>query len=161
MRTHWHALHVHGHYDRWMRRHGLVPFVPTEERILYVSKLHRKRRTLQPIFPGLAFVCLEPPVDWFRILQIPFVRRPFAPYGEPYQFTESDVNDLRRLAGLPVAMPYAKGDVVRFVSGPLKDTPFEVARVDFQRDDADLLANILGRITRISARASQLRKEAA
>jgi transcription antitermination factor NusG len=146
-----------------MRRYGLVPFVPIERKTTFASRYQfsAKRRLEQPMFPGLAFVQLAAPIAWHKILAIPFVHGVFSPYGEPYRFLARDVDVLRLLAGLPPTMPYETGDNVRFISGPLKSQPLVVASVDFARDECRVLADIMGRVTEIRARAGDVRKEVA
>jgi transcription antitermination factor NusG len=146
-----------------MRRFGLEPFVPTEERILYVNRHHtrRKQRTTRPLFPGLAFVELADPIRWDKVLAIPCVAGIFAPFGDPYRFLEADMVILGALADRPAMMPYDKGDSVRFVTGPMRDIDMTVASVDFRRGEVKLLADILGRITEINGRAGDVRREVA
>ena len=155
----WYALHVSGHYDRWMRRHGLTPFVPTEEKLIYVSRHHtrRKRRVSRPLFPGLAFVNLAEPVRWDKVLAIPFVHRAFSPYGQPYRFRAEDMEIINGIAVAAPKLPYKDGDTVRFVSGPLREMPLTVVSVDFDKGEVRLLSEIMGRVAEISAKASDVR----
>jgi transcription antitermination factor NusG len=164
--TDWYALHVFGNYDRWLRRHGLEPMVPTERRITYTTRHHAslRRRTETPLFPGLAFVEIPPDgrgeVRWDRILAIPFVRSVFAPHGIPHQFRAADMAILGELGNRPAVLPYGKGDGVRFVSGPMRDVDFTVASVDFRAGEVKLLAEIMGRVAEITGRASDVRRQA-
>lgn len=159
-RSNWHALHVGPHAERWLRRFGLDPLIPTERRITYARRHHAsiRRREERPLFPGLAFVELADPIPWHKVLAIPFVHGVFSPYGEPYRFRGEDMAILGALADRPALMPYRRGDTVRFVSGPMREVEFSVADVDFRKGEVKLLAEIMGRVAEISGRASDVRK---
>jgi transcription antitermination factor NusG len=158
-RTDWYALHVVGDYAKHLRRSGLDPFVPTEERITYARRHHAtiRRRTERPLFPGLAFVHMATP-RWHKVLAVPCVTGVFMPYGEPYRFLSADMVTLGALGNRPALLPYSRGDAVRFVTGPLVDVTMKVADVDFRRGEVKLLAEIMGRVAEISARAGDVRK---
>lgn len=159
-RTNWHALHVGGHAERWLRRYGLDTMIPVERRISYARRHHAslRRKTERPLFPGLAFVELADPIRWDLILAIPFVRGIFAPYGEPYRFRAADMTILGALADRPALMPYSRGDRVRFLNGPMREVDFEVGDVDFRAGEVRLLAEIMGRVAEIRARAGDVRR---
>jgi transcription antitermination factor NusG len=158
-RTDWYALHVVGDYGKHLRRAGLDPFVPTEERITYARRHHAtiRRRTERPLFPGLAFVHMATP-RWHKVLAIPCVTGVFMPYGEPYRFLSDDMVTLGALGNRPALLPYSRGDAVRFVTGPLVDYDFSVKSVDFRENEVRLLREIMGRVVEIEARAGDVRR---
>src|SRR5581483_10559314 len=125
MQPHWYASYTCSRREKQVARRfsdrGVECFLP-----LY-HKVHRwshDTRTLQlPLFPGYVFVRI-PPIERFRVIDIPGVVRLVSFNGQPAAVPDRDIEILRRainLGGVAEPHPFIKpGKQVEVLRGPFR-----------------------------------------
>lgn len=151
-----------------LRKRGLNPFIPVESKFVRHNAFHagRRIRVRVPILPGLVFLHLQEPVNWYWLLSIPMVSRPFMAAGAPVRFPQAAVDELdaisefKRAPDYAEAMPtnaaYDPGDEVIVREGPFSDLRVRVLAVDIMRKRSRVLAEFLGQMRELEMDTSNL-----
>jgi hypothetical protein len=120
-----------------LHRAGLSAFVPTERYAITQPIRRRHRRSkriiymMKPLIPGFALLNLpdDPPVNWYRIMAIPYV---MSLYGRLGGVSERDVAaiaamETRLFSDNPYAL--APADIAELTSGAMRGLPLTVTKV--------------------------------
>ena len=129
---------------------------------------HARRQSwgLVPLFPGYLFVEMDPGESrWRSINSTLGVNHLLSQNDRPSPIDESiitRIHDAENGAGhiqLHKLFPFSSGDEVRFVDGPLADSPGKVRQIEDQ-DRVAVLLKILGREIEVAVRPGEILRAA-
>lgn len=150
-----------------LKRHGYRPFVPVESIFIRRNKYrkHEKMRVKRALIPGLVFLHLVAPVDWFALSEVPMVTGVFGLGGRPYRFAPAAMARLIQMSEdlrmpeyyrpMPTRRTFEVGDDVVDTLGRF-DMPLKV--VSITGETARVLGKLFGSEIEMTARVSQLAK---
>jgi transcription antitermination factor NusG len=138
---------------------GFDAMVPVQHRVVRASR-HAKRREIRSsvLLLGYIFVCVEGPLPWWQLREVPHVIGFLAQEGEPYALRPADVARLIALSELkPVEDPYRPlrpGDSATITTGPFAGRTVKVS--DIVGNDAEWVGKMFGAMRTVKTPLSSL-----
>lgn len=152
-----------------MRRRGLDPFVPVESIFIRHNRYHlaAKKRVKRALLPGMVFLHLEEPVNWWLLASIPLVSGIFGFGGRPYRFASSGIDRLMAISDdlyqpdhyrpMPTRRAYDVGDDVIDLTGRFEGA---MTVTEIKGETARILVPFFGEMREATVAASMLAKAA-
>lgn len=152
-----------------MRRRGITPFVPVESIFIRRDRFHigAKKRVKRALLPGMVFLHLAHPVNWWSLVTIPMVHSVFTLNGEPYSFPEAGIERLHAITDdlrqpefyrpMPTRRGYSVGDDVVDLTGMFEG---KLKVTEVTGEVAKFLVPFFGEMREITTTARSLAKAA-
>lgn len=169
----WYAIHTYSGYEdavarnlkqrvesMWMQDKIFNIIVPTEKRIKI--KGGKRKVVEEKIYPGYVLIEMVVTDDsWFVVRNTPRVTGFVGAGTTPVPLEKQEVEAL--LSRMEEAEPrhkieVVKGDAIRIIDGPFKDTEGKVEEVDEERGKIKVLVSLFGRETPVELDPVQVKK---
>jgi|SRR5581483_8431144 len=148
----WYVARTKQHQEAWAQeqitRRGVATFFPR----LRLPQVRPRQRPLVPLFPGYLFVHLTTPGAYDAVRWAPGVSQVVSFAGQPAPLDDAVIPFLRRRVGpdgiLVAQSPFAAGQGVEIVAGPLAGLAGVIAQPPDARGRVRLLLHLLQRHVR-------------